>query len=87
MPVEHKGKQWDVDKDGVAILVIPGIPTATTKQIRSKRLDKELARIGKHKERMEANRDAIQVRVDEITQLEIDLTALRATVTAEPAQE
>lgn len=86
MAVEHKGKQWDVDGDGVAVIVSPGIPTATTKQINSKRLDKEIERIVKRKTRATERVTQAQALLDEVTQAETDLTALRATVTAEPSE-
>ena len=86
MAVEHKGKQWDVDGDGVAVIVSPGIPTATTKQIKSKRLDKEIARATKQKERATSRVAQAQAQLTAVTQVETDLTALRATVTAEPEE-
>ena len=82
--VKINNMQWDVDDDGCAVTIVPGIPTATVTKVPCAMMDKRIARITEEKVRVTAARDACQAKLDEITQMETDMIALRATVDAEP---
>ena len=82
--VAIRNKQWDVDGDGVACLITPGIPTSTMTQIPSAQMDRVIARLTEEKDRLVLELAEVQARHDAAVQLESDMIALRATVTAEP---
>ena len=73
-----------MDGGGVACLIVPGMPAEVVEQVPSARMDKEITRQTDRKDRLTEQRDAVQAELDESTTIVADLTALRATVTAEP---
>ena len=79
-----KGRHWDVDGDGCAVVITPGIPTAKTEKVPAKRIDREITRAGRRKAQAIAALAQAQADVDEWEKLEADMVALRATVTTEP---
>lgn len=85
MSVTIKNRKWDVDGGGVACIITPGMPAQVETQVPSIQMDKEISRQTERKDRLTARRDAVQAELDTVTTIVTDLTALRATVTAEPA--
>jgi len=82
--VQYKNKQWDVDGEGVACIIRPGIPTATTTQVPKESMEREIAGVVERLARVTARRDQCQTEVDALTATKAALDALVATVTAEP---
>lgn len=84
MTVTVKNRKWDVDVNGVACVITPGMPAQVVTPVNSDQLDREIARQTAIKARLTARRDETQAELDEVTAMVDDLTALRVTVTAEP---
>lgn len=84
MPVTIRQKQWDVDGDGIACLIAPGIPAQTVELVPSARMDSEIARQVAYRDQIAAHLAVVQAELDTANVIVTNMTALRATVTAEP---
>jgi hypothetical protein len=85
-PVTIKGRRrWDVDGGGVACHIVPGLDGNIVTQMPSAAVDGEILKQTRELDRLTAERDEIQVKIDEAQGYVTDMTAFRATVTAEPA--
>jgi len=84
MPVTIRNRQWAVDGGGVACIITPGMPAQVETQVPSVQMDREITRQTDRKDRLTAQAAEIQAELDTVTTIVDDLTALRATVTAEP---
>lgn len=84
MSVYYRGRLWDVNGDGVACIVTPGLPASTETPVPSSQMDKEIERMVERKNRLIQQRDRVQAELDGITTAHTNLVALRETVTSEP---
>jgi hypothetical protein len=85
-PVIIRGRRkWDVDVNGVATHTVPGLEGPVVSQVNSKAMDSQINKLTNEVARLTAERDATQAEIDELSTNLTDLTALRATVTGEPA--
>lgn len=85
MAQNKRGQQWTV-VDGKAVLVTPAVAAEST-PVSSKRLDRQIGRLGQQKARAEAELVTVQTRLDALTTEEADLVALRAQVDDDPEPE
>jgi hypothetical protein len=84
MPVTIKRRVWDVDENGVACIIVPGIPAQVVTLVPSTQMDREITRQTERKDRLATQLISAQADFDTCEAIVTDLTALRATVTAEP---
>ena len=80
-------RKWEVSAEGVAQLRTPGMDGAVITLMPSQRLDREIADLTKEQTRITGRIAEIQADLTGVDEELADLTALRATVTAEPPAE
>jgi hypothetical protein len=84
MSVDYKAERFDVDGDGVPCVITPSLDGNVITLISREAMDIRIAQLADEKEDLILRRDQWQVKVDAATTAETDLTALRATATADP---